>query len=66
MHRTIDDRDWWYRCRFTAEPNATPGTRVLRFDGLATLSEVWLNDELVLVSRDMFVAHEVDVSVGTA
>jgi len=58
----FDDRDWWYRCEFEAEPNATPGTRVLRFDGLATLANVWLNDQQVLASDDMFVAHEVDVS----
>lgn len=58
----FDDRDWWYRCALEAEPNAAPGTRVLRFDGLATLATVWLNDEQILVSDDMFVAHEVDVS----
>src|SRR6185503_20017662 len=45
-----------------AEPNATPGARILRFDGLATLAEVWLNDHLVLDSDNMFVAHELDVS----
>jgi beta-mannosidase len=58
----FDDRDWWYRCEFDAEPNATPGTRVLRFDGLATLADVWVNDQPVLASDDMFIAHEVDVS----
>jgi len=58
----FDDRDWWYRCEFDAEPNARPGTRVLRFGGLATLANVWLNDQQILVSDDMFVAHEVDVS----
>jgi len=57
----FDDRDWWYRCEFDAEPNAVPGTRVLRFDGLATLATVWLNDQQLLVSDDMFVAHEVAV-----
>src|SRR5689334_14821 len=60
----IDDRDWWYRCQFVAEPNDTPGTRVLRFAGLATLAEVWLNGRRILVSHDMFVAHEVDVSAS--
>jgi len=57
----FDDRDWWYRCEFDAEPNAVPGTRVLRFDGLATLATVWLNDQQLLVSDDMLVAHEVAV-----
>jgi beta-mannosidase len=58
----FDDRDWWYRCEFDGEPNAAPGTHVLRFDGLATLATVWLNGQQVLVSDDMFVGHEVDVS----
>jgi len=58
----FDERDWWYRCEFDAEPNAAAGTRVVRFDGLATLANVWLNDQQILVSDDMFVAHEVDVS----
>ena len=58
----FDDQDWWYRCQFDAEPNADPGTRVLVFDGLATLADVWLNDVLILASEDMFVRHEVDVS----
>jgi beta-mannosidase len=58
----LDERDWWYRCRFGAEPNAIPGARVLRFDGLATLADVWLNDQLVLESTNMFVAQEIDVS----
>jgi beta-mannosidase len=59
---TLDDRDWWYRCAFSVEPNVGVAVRVLRFDGLATLADVWLNDERVLVSDDMFVAHEIDVT----
>jgi beta-mannosidase len=58
----FDERDWWFRCRFSAEPNETPGARILRFDGLATLAEVWLNNQLVLESDNMFIAHELDVS----
>jgi beta-mannosidase len=58
----FDDHDWWYRCQFDAEPNAEPGTRVLVFDGLATLAEVWLNDVRVLTAENMFVRHEVDVA----
>jgi beta-mannosidase len=58
----VDDRDWWYRCELPAEPNASGGSRVLVFEGLATLADVWLNGRLVLTSEDMFVRHEVDVS----
>src|SRR5574338_423874 len=58
----IDDRDWWYRCTLRVEPDVAVGSRVLVFDGLATLADVWLDDRLVLTSDDMFVRHEVDVT----
>ena len=56
----FDATDWWYRAKFTADP---AGARaVLCFDGLATLADVWLNNEHVLASDDMFLSHEVDVT----
>ena len=60
----FDERDWWYRCQLDLEPNADGTETVLRFDGLATLAQVWLDDRLILESDDMFVAHEVDVSAA--
>jgi len=60
--RDFDAEDWWYRCRFQAS-SARPTSRTfLKFDGLATLAEVWLNDQPLLRSSDMFLAHEKDVS----
>jgi beta-mannosidase len=57
-----DASDWWYRLRFAA-PARAPGARWrLRFDGLATLADVWLNGEPVLASRNMFVARHADVT----
>ena len=56
----FDAVDWWYRCRFSAEPSSH--ARVLCFDGLATLAEVWLNGTMLLRSEDMFLRHEVDVT----
>ncbi len=57
-----DAADWWYRLRFAA-PARPRGARFrLRFDGLATLAEVWLNGEPVLDSRNMFVARHADVT----
>jgi beta-mannosidase len=59
-HEDYDASDWWYRCRVAAP--AGEGRVRLRFDGLATLAEVWLNGERVLESSNMFCAHEVDVT----
>src|SRR5690242_11284666 len=47
--------DWWFETRFEAV-RVAPGERAaLRFDGLATLAEVWLNGERILESDSMFV-----------
>lgn len=55
--RRFDADDWWFRTRFQLAPgNGEP--RVLGFDGLATLAEVWLDGRSVLTSDNMFVAHE--------
>jgi beta-mannosidase len=60
----FDERDWWYRCHLDFAPSEYGSETVLRFDGLATLAQVWLDDRLILESDDMFVAHEVDVSAA--
>ena len=48
--------DFWFRTRFRAT-----GPQKLRFHGLATLADVWLNGEQVLSTDNMFLAHEVAV-----
>ena len=48
--------DWWYRLRFDGDA-ASARDAVLELDGLATLAQVWLNDERLLVSENMFAAH---------
>ncbi|MGT2494627.1 glycosyl hydrolase 2 galactose-binding domain-containing protein [Cupriavidus basilensis] len=55
----LHQRDHWYRVHF-----AGSGRRVLRFSGLATLAEVWLNGALVLTTRHMFVSHQVEVELA--
>lgn len=52
----VDAYDWWFRTFFAGS------AEVLRFGGIATVSEVWLNGELVLESESMFEAHDVDVA----
>jgi beta-mannosidase len=60
--RDLDADDWWFRCRFAAEPAVEGETVMLRLGGLATLAEVYLNGSLVLESESMFAAHAVDVT----
>jgi beta-mannosidase len=60
--RDLDAEDWWFRCRFDAEPAADGEEVVLALGGLATVTEVYLNGRLVLESESMFAAHAVDVS----
>lgn len=53
------DRDAWYRLE-----NPLPaGDAVLRFEGLATIADVYLDDELVLSSDSMFESHDLPVSL---
>lgn len=52
----LHDRDHWYRRRLDLT-----GRRILRFDGLATLAQVFLDGREILASADMFLAHEVEV-----
>ncbi len=59
-----DRRDWWYRTSF-ARPDTQAGKHVrhrLRFDGLATLADIWLNGSKILSTNNMFVAESVDVT----
>lgn len=54
----LHDRDHWYRLTLDVA-----GRRRLRFDGLATTAQVFLDGEPILDSRSMFLAHEVDVDL---
>ena len=58
----IDGDDWWYRCEFTSPDDAPPIRHVLRFAGLATIAQVWLNDHPILTSDSMWLSHEVDAT----
>lgn len=54
----LHDKDVWYRARIHGD-----GPRTLRFHGLATLAEVWLDGARILVSDSMFQAHDVPVTL---
>lgn len=58
-----DASDWWYRCEFSTELPAVGEAIVLRFEGLATLADIWVNGEPVATSANMF--REVEVRATT-
>lgn len=55
---SLENIDAWYRLDLTGE---AAGEAVLRFSGLATITDVYFNDELILTSKNMFEAHDVPV-----
>ena len=56
----LHDKDVWYRTCFSGS-----GRRMLRFEGLATIAEVWLNGAKILDTDNMFLAHEVAVDLAS-
>jgi beta-mannosidase len=57
-----DASDWWYRCRFTADEPTAGEEAWLRFEGLASLAQVWLNGEQVGSSENMFRPVAIEVT----
>lgn len=56
---SLHGSDIWYRTSLSGR-----GREILRFEGLATLCEVWLDDRLLATSRSMFLAHEVAIDLA--
>ena len=50
----LDEHDIWYRGHFAGGAEET-----LRFEGLATIADVWLNGAYLLRAENMSLAHEV-------
>ncbi len=57
----LDAWDWWYRCRFELPRGGPDESTFLRLDGLATVAEVWLNGEPLLMSDSMFRRYSLPV-----
>ncbi|GAB3276654.1 glycoside hydrolase family 2 protein [Kineosporia babensis] len=60
--RWVEDRDWWFRTELPGLDTA-PDERVrLVFEGLDTVVDVWLDDELLGHHENMFRPAEFDVT----
>lgn len=55
----IESKDWWFQCSFDVDDLTNEATPKLILSGLATLAEVWLNDEKILDANNMFVEHSI-------
>lgn len=55
------NRDIWYRRSLSEEK---PGPATLRFEGLATIAEAYLDDRPILSSESMFESHDVDIELS--
>ncbi|KAH4002834.1 hypothetical protein HBI56_051860 [Parastagonospora nodorum] len=62
--RWVSDQTWTYRSTFAAPASyEKPGTVTrLKLEGLDTFASVYLNDERILVSDNMFIEHCIDVT----
>ncbi len=60
-HEPLETHDFWYRTAIEGK-----GAMRLLFEGLATLAEVYLDDTLILTSDNMFLAHEIEVTLSGA
>ncbi|MGI9185554.1 MAG: glycoside hydrolase family 2 protein [Solirubrobacteraceae bacterium] len=58
----FDAEDWWFRTTFVRSLAPAGGRVALALDGLATVTQVFLNGVLVLESDSMWTAHEIDIT----
>jgi beta-mannosidase len=56
----LQDGDAWYRCQLSE----AAGSAVLRFEGLATRAQIYVNGELIATSDSAFVAQDVPVELA--
>jgi beta-mannosidase len=58
----VDHEDWSYRREFEWTADGALPRQILRFEGLDTVCRVYLNEQLVAESDNMFVPLELDVT----
>ena len=58
----VEEREWWWVTTFTAPAAGAHERLTLVFDGLDTHATIWLDDELLGTSANMFLAARFDVT----
>jgi beta-mannosidase len=58
----VGEKDWEYEVDFVHEPNKGHTRQDLVLEGLDTYASVYVNEQLVLTSSNMFHRHRVDVT----
>ncbi len=59
----ISLKSWVFRKQFDVDPVLLESDRIeLVFDGLDTVSQIWLNDKLIGKTENMFISHRFDVT----
>lgn len=58
----VDEEDWEFQTSFPGEAAGQDERQVLRFEGLDSVGEVWLNGEKEAEFSSMFVPLEIDVT----
>lgn len=54
----LEDGDWWFTREFVVDAEARLDDWVLRFEGIDTFAEVFLNDVSLGQADNMLIAHE--------
>lgn len=61
--RWVNEKSWIFRKTFDMPPALLQKERIqLVFEGLDTVSQIWLNDKLIGKTENMFIPHTVDVT----
>ncbi len=58
----IAQRDWVYVCDFDAKPAALGQKQYLRFKGIDTIAEIYLNEVCIGSHDDMYLENHIDVT----
>jgi len=58
----IEEREWWYRARFSTPERDGAETVRLVFDGLDTITDIWLDDALLGHHENQFTPASFDIT----